>query len=320
MNRISSILLRAALPAALLTACTTTVTDDIEAGEESVSRAINFGTPALSRSAINNANDAAFDAFKVWGWSAPASGGTSAVEFDGETVSRNPSGLWTYDGYRYWQEGRTYDFYAVYPAEIREGAVNVTSDGVITISDYNAKQNYDLMTAKQEDMDGDTPTKVAFTFNHLLSNLVFVARTAPAVQQSGVTMTITSFRLNGFPVTASYNSSNNPAWNVNTPENVRYESTDELPLTGTEYTDVTSLLVFPQRLGPSLTYQITYRSSQGVEYTQSGRLQNVSGDVARWQEGLRYRYTMDLGADYILFGKPEVEEWEEISGGRWNVE
>lgn len=311
------------LPVLLLAGFTVSCTDtDIlpDAGTSS----IDFGTPALTRGVVTSADD--MDAFDVWGWYEPTEGGDVAQVFKATTVTKESTDSWKYDKPQRWQSGNTYRFYAVYPSGLDN--IDVSSSGEIKISTYNATANHDLMIANQTvpyASDAITPPgKVLFQFKHILANIVFAARTAPAVSESGQSMTITSFKLTGFPVTGSYNSGNVPAWSVSTPQNERYSSTVHVELTGTDYTDLVSLLVFPQLLGTvegsSLRYEIVYEDANHNKYESSGRLQAVSGDLSQWQEGKRYRYTMDLGADYILFGTPQVEEWEEMSGGRWNVE
>lgn len=287
---------------------------------------ITFTTPQ-TRAAVTDANQMA--AFDVWAWRTPEGGGEAVDVFDIAPLPvENTSGQWEYDS-RYlerWEEGNVYQFYAVYAPGV--GGVDVSSGGTITISNYNAKQEVDLMTATQTvtyaAADADAPGAVQMEFEHLLANIVFEARTAPAVAGQGITMTITSFRLTGFPVTATYSSATTPRWSVSTPQNERYNSTEDIPLNAADnaYSPVADLLVFPQQLGQSLRYEITYQSSgdDATEYTRSGRISDISGDLVRWQPGVRYRYAMELGADYILFSRPEVEEWQEISGGRWNVE
>lgn len=312
------------LPALLLAGLAVSCTDtDILPDADAPS--IDFGTPALTRGVVTS--DADMNAFDVWGWYEPTAGGGEVDQvFNATTVTKESTDSWKYDNPQRWQPGNTYRFYAVYPSGLDN--IDVSGNGKITISTYNAKDNYDLMVANQTvsyASDAITPPgKVSFQFKHILANIVFAARTAPAVSGSGQTMTITSFKLTGFPVTGSYNSGNVPAWSVSTPQNERYSSTDPVKLTGTDYKELVSLLVFPQLLGTvegsSLRYEIVYEDAYQNEYESSGRLQAVSGDLSQWQEGKRYRYTMDLGADYILFGTPQVEEWEEMSGGRWNVE
>lgn len=313
------------LPALLLAGFAVSCTDtDVlpDAGTPS----IDFGTPALTRGVVTS--DADMDVFDVWGWYKPTEGSETATDtqvFNATPVTKKGDS-WKYDNPQRWQPGNTYRFYAVYPSGLDN--IDVSSSGEIKISIYNATANHDLMIANQTvSYASDAirpPRKVSFQFKHIMANIVFAARTAPAVSGSGQTMTITSFKLTGFPVTGSYNSGNVPAWSVSTPQNERYSSTDPVELTGTDYTDLVSLLVFPQLLGTvegsSLRYEIVYEDANQNKYESSGRLQAVSGDLSQWQEGKRYRYTMDLGADYILFGTPQVEEWDEMSGGRWNVE
>lgn len=317
MNRISSILLRAALPAALLTACTTTVTDDIEAGEESVSRAINFGTPALSRSAIDNANNAAFNAFKVWGWSAPAEGGASAVEFDGETVSRN-SNLWTYEGYRYWQEGRTYNFYALYPSKLNDNAY-YNSGGTLQITNYapNKREDNDLMVAyASRDYDGTDNSAVAFTFKHLL------ARVKISVKAVGVTATVTNASLSGVNTTGSFSATIDDnldadaiqdRWrsNDNTVPAAEYSGSIAIPAYETVVLDA---LLIPQ--GSKGTLSIIYDRGNGEETD----VITLPTTPAAWQAGSVYNYILTIESNAITFSNFTVDEWgESHTGGDINI-
>lgn len=284
---------------------------------------ITFTTPQ-TRAAVTGADD--MDAFSVWAWK---DDGKKVFPVSPLRVYAE-GGSWEYDPQYLtrWEEDKMYDFYALYPEQSvieQNGSTTVSCDenGTITITNYNATNELDLMTATVSDRPGAEGGKVGFTFEHLLANIVFEARTAPAVAGQGITMTITSFRLTGFPVTATYSSATTPRWSVSNPQNERYNSTEDIPLNAVDnaYSPVADLLVFPQQLGQSLRYEVTYTSSDGgTEYTRSGRISDISGDLVRWQPGVRYRYAMELGADYILFSRPEVEEWQEISGGRWTVE
>ena len=308
--------------ALLLTACA-----DQQSREPQLdTAAIGFAT-SVTRSATGPVSGfTAGDSFNVWAQFSFNGSATANTVFDGEEVSTADGSAWTYSNTRYWEGDAEYRFAAIFPAEVDGASVAFDTSGnpVFKIDNYNATANYDLMTASQTASYRGTASPVQFQFEHIMSNIVFEARTAPVLIQNGVTMTITSFKLTGFPVTASFNSAATPHWSVSTPENERYNFSGEIALTTDEYTELADLIVFPQELGTvegsSLQYSIIYRSSTGVEYVRSGRLNAVSGDLARWQEGMRYRYSIELGADYILFGRPEVEEWNETSGGRWTVE
>lgn len=313
--------------ALLLTACA-----DQQSREPQLdTAAIGFAT-SVTRSATGPVSGfAAGDSFDVWAQMVMTDAGDSPLTgtpvtvFSEEPVTTADGTVWSYVNTKYW-EVADYAFAAIFPAEVDGASVAFDTSGnpVFKIDNYNATANYDLMTASQTASYSGTASPVQFQFEHIMSNIVFEARTAPVLIQNGVTMTITSFKLTGFPVTASFNSAATPHWSVSTPENERYNFSGEIALTTDEYTELADLIVFPQELGTvegsSLQYSISYRSSTGVEYNRSGRLNAVSGDLARWQEGMRYRYSIELGADYILFGRPEVEEWNETSGGRWTVE
>ena len=310
--------------ALLLTACA-----DQQSREPQLdTAAIGFAT-SVTRSATGPVSGfTAGDSFDVWAQFSFNGSATANTVFDGEEVSTADGSAWTYSNTRYWEGDAEYRFAAIFPAGLEGASVAFDASGnpAFRIDNYNATANYDLMTAGPQTVvtTGGTPGPVYLQFEHIMSNIVFEARTAPVLIQNGVTMTITSFKLTGFPVTASFNSAATPHWSVSTPENERYNFSGEIALTTDEYTELADLIVFPQELGTvegsSLQYSISYRSSTGVEYSRSGRLNAVSGDLARWQEGMRYRYSIELGADYILFGRPEVEEWNETSGGRWTVE
>ena len=310
--------------ALLLTACA----DQQSREPRPDTAAIGFAT-SVTRSATGPVSGfTAGDSFDVWAQFSFNGSATANTVFDGEEVSTADGSAWTYSNTRYWESDAEYRFAAIFPAGLEGASVTFDASGnpVFRIDNYNATANYDLMTAGPQTVvtTAGNPGPVQLQFEHIMSNIVFEARTAPVLIQNGVTMTITSFKLTGFPVTASFNSAATPHWSVSTPENERYNFSGEIALTTDEYTELADLIVFPQELGTvegsSLQYSISYRSSTGVEYNRSGRLNAVSGDLARWQEGMRYRYSIELGADYILFGRPEVEEWNETSGGRWTVE
>lgn len=309
--------------ALLLTACADKQGEEPQADTS----AIGFAT-SVTRSATGPVSGfAAGDGFDVWAQMVMTdAGGSPLTVFTEEPVSTTDGSAWSYVNTKFW-EVANYTFAAIFPAEVNGASVAFDTSGnpVFKIDNYNATANYDLMTASQTASYRGTASPVQLQFDHIMSNIVFEARTAPALEQHGVSMTITSFKLTGFPVTASYDSSRLPAWRVDIPQNERYNSTEEIPLGNSEdYVTVADLIVFPQSLGSegsSLRYEVNYRSSEGDTYTRSGRINAISGSLARWQEGVRYRYTMELGGDYILFGVPEVEEWSETSGGgSWTVE
>ena len=81
---------------------------------DSEAPSIDFEGSALTRGIVNAADD--MSAFDVWGWYSPISGtGTARQVFDATLVSRNGT-TWTYDNIQRWQQGNSYQFYAIYPS------------------------------------------------------------------------------------------------------------------------------------------------------------------------------------------------------------
>ena len=68
--------------------------------------------PTATRAAVEDF--AAGDAFAVWGWYTPED--ASSQVFDATKVSTQDGATWSYDDLKYWKSGKTYAFYALYPA------------------------------------------------------------------------------------------------------------------------------------------------------------------------------------------------------------
>ena len=181
-------------------------------------RTISFGTPALTRSAIDNAGDMQKEenAFSVWGWYANAGGTESGTVFNNKRVfwsAANPG--WGYEDTRYWHPGLDYRFYALYPSTDKLGTgVNAACavNGTITITNFDATHGTDLMTAQQTVQTPDVLTKdpgpVTFTFAHQLARLSF------AVKAVGCEATVTAFKVNGVTWKANLTcpASGTPSW------------------------------------------------------------------------------------------------------------
>ncbi len=167
------------LAALLASACTTSVVDE----PDTDARAISFQPPqAETRAAVDGTSLPTGSSFKVWGGY-----DNSAINvFNGETVTET-SGTWNYTGgTRYWLTGKTYNFYAVYPANLPTGTTaSVATDGTITVTDFDASATgadaVDLMTAEATGIsyaESETPQPVGMTFGHTLTRLTFSAKLA----------------------------------------------------------------------------------------------------------------------------------------------
>ena len=101
------LLIRAALlgTALLLLSCTKTEVRQAYGGDAITFTNIGTKAPVESKDDIKS--------FSVWGWYADADTNPSVV-FDNTKVYEKDA-AWTYDGLQFWQSGKTYDFYALYP-------------------------------------------------------------------------------------------------------------------------------------------------------------------------------------------------------------
>lgn len=178
MKRIFPILpFRLCLWALTLGACTSEMNDGGSSLAD-VPVPISFQTPE-TRAAKEDF--VAGDAFSVWGWYKSGVEEDSPISvFDAKTVTNGGGNSWSYEGTQYWIAGKTYDFYAVYPATAVQASVS--SDGTIKITDFDAsatgEKAVDLMTASATGMSGDSPQEVRLGFKHTLTRIAFAVKIA----------------------------------------------------------------------------------------------------------------------------------------------
>ena len=198
--------------ACLLGACTESTGPDMETSGNS--GAIRFAGPAVTRAAIDDADGMLTDgnSFSVWGNYTDGTGGTATSVFNAEKVTY-VSGMWGYEGTRYWLPGNTYDFYALYPSvETLGDAVSVAcTDGTFTVKNFVATKGHDLMTAERTNIviEADkAPESVSFKFSHRLTRLAFNIRAV------GRGVTVTSFKVNGvtYKGDLTWNASGGSSW------------------------------------------------------------------------------------------------------------
>lgn len=171
--------------------CTSTVDDGLQN-----SRAITFTPAADTRAAVTGYED--MGDFQVWGWY--GGDGTAAPNnvFDGTVVYKDAG--WNYtDGVRYWKAGETYNFYAVYPTDVK---ADVSSYGTITVTNFDCSKTgseaVDLMTATATG-NGSNPAPVALTFNHELARVNII------VTSEGDAVNISNAQLYGISHIGSLN-------------------------------------------------------------------------------------------------------------------
>ena len=290
--------------ALLLLSCTKTEIRQQESGDGAITFT-NVGTKAP----VESPNE--ISSFSVWGWYADGAG-TSGNVFDATQVSKDTDGSWTYNGLRYWQSGKTYDFYAVYPdVETLESAsaaedVSYSPDGNLTITGFDSTSGHDLMTASRTGMSGSNPQPVAFTFSHELALVSFVG------QSEGSNAQIISIKFSGVKNIGDYDASLSPEWTVKGNNYVYEETSFELPSVPTDI--FSEIMVIPQSLNDEYKLTIEYEY-KGIDGTRQTKELSLPDSVTKWEAGKSYRYTFTIVGDYILFSTPEVNAWSESSGG-----
>lgn len=305
--------------ACLLGACAESTDPDMETSGNS--GAIRFAGPAVTRAAIDDADGMLTDgnSFSVWGNYTAVTSGTTMSLFDAEKVTY-VSGMWGYEGTRYWLAGNTYDFYALYPSvETLGDAVSsaTCTDGTFTVKGFDATKGHDLMTAKQTGISvvagqPEPPGPVALKFQHLLARITFAARS------EGGNATVHSISLEGLAVKGDYDSSTETAWSNTTKGNVSVVK--EISVTPAGDADVSGdLLLIPQSLTDGVKLTVRYDTDAEEGKTASYTLPATT--VSMWEAAIHYRYSFTLtGGGYIVFDPPTVNAWSDAIGGNVTID
>lgn len=273
-------------------ACTTG--DIEESGRELC--AIAFTPQAESRAAIEKVND--MSAFNVWGWH--NDGSTTTNIFNATLVSRDAG--WNYtDGVRYWQTGKTYDFYALHPATLPDGiSVGVSATGTVTVTNFDCSVTgtgaIDLMTASKNGIiyqTNETPQPVELRFFHELARVKFTVKSENAMA------TINSFKVYGvkYKGTLSKNAQGS-TWDQTT-----ICSTDDTPFVGETFEFNTTngwekdmlgdMLLIPDSDLTDAHVEIAYRY-QGETTDRTYVVDLNTSTTPQWEAGKSYNYTLTI--------------------------
>lgn len=260
---------------------------------------VSFSVQTETRAAVTGTTLPDGSLFKVWG------GYDGNNVFDGREVTKTASGC-TYTGTEYWVPGKTYNFHAVYPAELpAESILAVADDGTVSVSNFDCSATggaaVDLMTASApDDIKADeiiaSPNPVKLTFSHLLSHISFVFD-----NQTGYTAEVTDISFS-IRVKGNYNSSTEPSpWTKLIPGAITLYPA-AAPLRVANKSSVTSdpALVIPQsNTGVNVTFTVTIReiidkdtgSTMTVVKRFTSSLATTDGE---WKMGQRYEYKATL--------------------------
>lgn len=283
-----------------LAACTSEVTDEAVQGGASP---IAFRVPEVTKAVVTGFSDG--DAFSVWGG---YNGATSV--FNNETVTYNGT-AWTYTGGdRYWTFGNTYDFYAVYPTTVN---AEVTTDGTITVSNFDCSKGVDLMTAEETDITyntGDPTHAVSFTFRHELARVNVVVQVDPGVTVTDLSATLSGYDGSG---TLTRKKDGTATW---TETATATRSVDNINISGNTSQDLFGdLLLIPQSTnGITLALSMT-RDNSPADYTA-----RFDESLTQWSAGQPYRYVLHIQVDAITFSNFTADEWDKTpTGGDINI-
>lgn len=251
--------------------------------------------------------------------------------FNNVKVSKN--GDWKSEQLAYWQVNKMYNFGAY-----ADGTTNLaTETGVkydpstntLTFTNYMAGGN-DLIaaTATNQSWDGSgDPDKVSFTFDHMLSKIVFTFKTKAA---DTYTMKVTNLKINNTAIkTATGTYITTPVWNTvdntatgeylygQTPDYVAIEDYADGTMGADGYFSKTTdpQYVIPQSNGAlKASFKVTVYDNNGTElcnrdfsgislqYTASGL-----GTDNTWTAGYVYNYIATINPDDVSDALKPIE-------------
>lgn len=265
--------------------CTSTLSDE----PTTDTRAISFMPAADTRAAVTGTSLPDGSSFSVWGW---YDEGTNNV-FDGETVTES-GGAWTYGGgNRYWIAGKTYNFYAVYPATGVEA--DVSPGGTITVTNFDCSKTgteaVDLMTATATG-DGSNPKPVALTFNHELARVNII------VTSEGDAVNISDARLYGISHIGSLNGNEWDFGEISDVDAPSFETESLfIPANGTQdyFLFGGDLLLPPHKsLSDNAALSFSYQYTTGDTTLKSASVKLKTSSVTTWEKGKRYNYRINI--------------------------
>ncbi len=311
--------------------------DDHADQTEDDARMVRFGTTRVNtRGVTGNAElQAAGSAFGVWG-TCRKSGSAPMPVFDATTVTCDGNGQWSYDDPQYWLPAFTYDFRALHPADLPQGASAAGSGTQLNVTGFDAASGVDLLAAAPASIACNgfgAMAPVNLEFRHLLARVTFVGRSDEQYLGTGRRIVIDRAVLYGMRTQGSWSSepftAQKPgAW---TPTGDPVASADsgyttaafDLATDGTNLFPGDERMFFiPQELTGvklEITYHYNYSDTgQPLRFTSSVELGSVS---ERWEAGKSYRYPFTI-SDHIFFETPTVEEWQyaPINGPDFNVD
>lgn len=320
---------------------------------------IEKGTKTITTGAYITANfEKVGNTFGVFGYKT-TSKQTDAQIFNNQKVEYK-SGLstsagyesttdWAYTPIKYWDKTATvYNFYAYAPHDgdfTGTAALSSQSANAFSISGFEQANTQTAMIDLMADLSSKASVTanigtndVAFTFNHILSNIKLAMAVSPSLKtdENDNPVRVESVSIGAVKLDGNYGyATNKYAWTIkNGSRTATFNATQEssnvfaskaLKASDVEFTDVpglTDLLFVPQDVDAA--YKITIKYFIGTEQfdkeilLSSFKKENAS--LATWAPGYKYTYRLIIGPNPILFDVTTVEDWADGGTYTYTIE
>lgn len=307
--------------------------------DETTGKAVNGNTIKFDgfvnksvKGAANDLNNTTFTSFQVWGLM--SKGEQTGTPFNGTTVTKSGS-EWTYNGNVYWENGYNYSFVAIAPAGFGTFNAPSTVGEWGSIDFVNGEGTTDLIYDIEDyyvtnavSTEGSCPAAINFTFNHLLSRVMFAFKNG---MDDGSTINVTGVTITNANTKATATLGATAAWILaddNVPAALNFgdvlldaEATDYAPGAAKETDHKYMIPATSADQKYTVTFTVT-RHHSGVtdQYNHEVEL-----PVVAMEQGKSYKFTAELNAQNITGGNPddpnnpelcpikftaEVDEWD----------
>lgn len=264
------------------------------------------------KGAANDLNNTTFNSFQVWGLM--SKGEQTGHPFVGTTVTKSGSN-WTYTTPVYWENGYKYSFVAIAPADF--GTFNAPS----TVGEYgsidfeNGEGTTDLIYAINGTYATNAvstttvcPGPIGFTFNHLLSRVMFEFKNA---MDDNSTINVTGVKITNANTKATATLGETAAWELADDNDVAELSFGDVLLDAeaTDYAPGAAKATDHKYMIPATSAGQKYTVTFTVTRTHSGVTDQYNHEVeisaVTMEQGKSYKFTAELNAQNITGGDPD---------------
>lgn len=310
----------------------------------------SFGNrPGLStRASVTTTDNMYKSAFAIYGDMSNLDSSNQIVIFNGTEVEDfDQDDKWTYSDVRYWFPDREFSFTAIHPAKVvgsNELPKIDYNDGSMSF-DYTLPSDHqatDILVAghRRKYTAGYSTDFVELNFGHIMTRINFVANIDKNSKIEIKSITIRNIASEAsysvkpaeiMPGASSTSDLAGSAWSTPTvPVMIsKVAETNKIEMSVNNSTGIMSVSLFPEKdalilipqdVSDNMIVEVTY-STGGTDIEKiEGNLSTVSS-VKSWAAGKLYTYsfTIEDNNDYIVFSKPNVEDWKEASGASYII-